>query len=577
MYIDKVYIKNFRGFGHDADDKGFVIDLNDGITSIIGKNGSGKTTILEAIHYVLGQEYLNNKISEKDFNPLANNLDDEIEIIVKTKEPFFYTLEAKSNTRQQETFLIPCQAVRLSIHRRKASDTVNLKILDDPYIIDRTVIPLTGTINPDIYDTESSNRKPIKINRSGTSYKIEYLLGDGQSRSASIFDYQLNYIPSKSKNCPKAIYLSKSREQDTNGTYSFVSKIFTDLHWKFRKNNDSEREEITTLYNSLINKVREAVGDKGELFIGLNQTIKEITTENIDASMDVLDIEQPYSTAYISTKRESKSLEIESRGAGYNIIAAYALFKYIADKEKTPIVLLIDEPELHLHTDWERNLYTSLGNQSVLQGIYSTQSESFISLKKWEEIRLLSNFVLFPTASTLQNKIKIGEGEALVSEFLDDYAVKNLHISLILRENLELFFTDKIIIVEGPGDKYALQKLLELKGIALNDYSVAIIPSWGKTKIKVYQMICKAFGKNYYTVFDKDKEESENDTIEGNILYSQMTKFSTSLEKLLGITGDEKFQKLVEIVDSTEDLNTLDTEIQSAIGEIETFITTPLF
>jgi hypothetical protein len=46
---------------------------------------------------VIGSEYLNSKISERDFHKKASDIKDEIEIIVKTTNPFFLTIDATSD------------------------------------------------------------------------------------------------------------------------------------------------------------------------------------------------------------------------------------------------------------------------------------------------------------------------------------------------------------------------------------------------------------------------------------------------------------------------------------------------
>lgn len=48
MFIKSLTIKNFRCFGKGADEEGTTINLNNGLTAFIGRNGSGKTAILEA-------------------------------------------------------------------------------------------------------------------------------------------------------------------------------------------------------------------------------------------------------------------------------------------------------------------------------------------------------------------------------------------------------------------------------------------------------------------------------------------------------------------------------------------------
>ena len=49
MYISDVKIVNFRGIGKET-----IFKFNPGITVLVGENDSGKSTVIDAIRYVLG-------------------------------------------------------------------------------------------------------------------------------------------------------------------------------------------------------------------------------------------------------------------------------------------------------------------------------------------------------------------------------------------------------------------------------------------------------------------------------------------------------------------------------------------
>lgn len=53
MKIHKLRLKNIKSYGAGEDDRGIIINLAPGINQIAGNNGAGKSTIIEAIGYVL--------------------------------------------------------------------------------------------------------------------------------------------------------------------------------------------------------------------------------------------------------------------------------------------------------------------------------------------------------------------------------------------------------------------------------------------------------------------------------------------------------------------------------------------
>jgi len=574
MFIKSLTIKNFRCFGKGTDEKGTTINFNNGLTAFIGRNGSGKTTILEALNFLIGSDYLPTRISEKDFNSEAKEIKDEIVIEGETEKPFFATLDVRSSTNQLETIIIPCNKIKLTIKRREKPE----KVLDDPFVINKYVLPIVGEIDEGIFEKDEKARKASRISQIKEGYTVFYKLKDGQERNAKVTSYQLTYNPNRLTKCPKSYYLSKDRDDDVSGNYSLIAKILTDLHWKYKKKQTGGENTISSEYDTLANSLRGVVDEKSVLINGINEKVKAICCDDKNFQIDFIDIDQPYKSAFIAKKEGEKLLLPDNLGSGFNILIAYALFAYVADQEKIPIVLIIDEPELHMHSDWQKKMYEVFTNQTDLQFVYSTQSENFISLKNWKQIRSISNFQVFPKEDILQEQITATDGKnGTRANYLDDYAKKNLHISTILRENLELFFAKKCVLVEGPSEKYGLPRLLELSGCNIENFSVSIIPAWGKTKIKNYQMICKVFGIDYFTIYDNDKVEddeptNENTAIENNAENGKKTKFSTSFEAKLGVTGDNKFQKLVKKIDEITDTNSLDQEIKTCVSNLKTFI-----
>ncbi|MFA6307138.1 MAG: AAA family ATPase [Patescibacteria group bacterium] len=607
MFIKSLTIKNFRCFGKGANGKGTTINLNKGLTAFIGRNGSGKTVILEALNYLIGSDYLPTKISEKDFHKEASGtkMEDAIIIEGETENPFYVDIDVISNTNIASKVIVPCNKIRLFIKRREKAE----KILDDPFRIEKTVVPILGNIDDSIYQSQNfkksykiillsevdsvvsdldSAKEIIKDLLKGITteaaqtdrfYQIKFKIKSGVIREASFPSYSLTFNPNRIKGLAKSYYLSKDRNKDVAGSYSLIFKILTDLHWRYKKKQaNNESDLIPQEYDTLAGLLRSIVDEKGVLIRKINDKVKSVCCEDNNFQIDFIDIEQPYKSAFIAKKEGEKLLLPENLGSGFNILIAYALFAYVADQEKIPIVLIVDEPELHLHSDWQKKMYDIFTKQTDLQIIYSSQSENFISLKNWKQIRAISNFQIFPKEEVLQEQIAATDGQTGTrADYLDDYATKNLDISTVLRENLELFFAKKCILVEGPSEKYGLPKLLKLSGCDVDNFSVSIIPAWGKTKIKNYQMICKVFGIDYFTIFDNDKATedeptNENTAIENNVQNEQKIKFSTSFELKLGVIGDNKFQKIVKKIDELTDINLLDQEIKGCTNNLKTFI-----
>ncbi len=351
MYVKQLTIKNFRCF----DTQGINVDFEKGITGIIGKNGSGKTSIVEALNFIFGREYIQNKIGEHDFHNLANDIKDKIEIVAYTHTPFFVSTEviytvAGSGYRQSAQVLVACDGLRLTIKRREKAE----RVLDEPFVIDRFAIPINGTVAEELFEgVLSDNEKPVTkalLSPEVGYYNISFKLKSGEIRQTRLFEYQLTYNPSKYKKFPIAYFLSKDREREVANTYSILAKILTDIHWRYRKSQSDEVTDFNSKYSELASYLRQ-VDEKEILINSVKEAINEITCENDDFSIDFLDTNEPYRSAFLAKNIPNKQLTPVDLGSGYHILFAYALARYIFRLEKEPVIFLIDEPEMHLHVD----------------------------------------------------------------------------------------------------------------------------------------------------------------------------------------------------------------------------------
>ncbi|KUK05381.1 ATP-dependent nuclease [Archaeoglobus fulgidus] len=68
----------------------------------------------------------------------------------------------------------------------------------------------------------------------------------------------------------------------------------------------------------------------------------------------------------------------------------------------------------------------------------------------------------------------------------------------------EVFFANKVILVEGPEDKIACKLALEKLGLELDKHNISIIDCGGNTGIKPMVEILLAFNIDVYVLMDED-------------------------------------------------------------------------
>jgi len=334
--IKKLKIENFRSIKYQE------IELKN-YTILIGNNGTGKTSVLEAINFVLSSSFLSGKIKHTDFyngeeNPIA------IECIFdsnqKGKLPDGYT---KQEIDYDKVLL------KIKFRERKAPE----KAFSDIVVIEHRVEPISS-----ITKTQTG----WEISRqSGTKFKFtEQLLS-------------LNII--ETNDLPRSFYFNKSRDKQLQrGFNSSINTVFDDFNWRFLKNDNSKNffSEKSKIEQE---KILDLIEIKENVFDQLNEKLNKFNIPSVDISF--IDGKAPFNNAYL-TKKANLDLPVKYLGSGVEMIISLLFLETMASFSNEKLVILIDEPELHLHPSLQYMLADYLDEISKThQVIVSTHSPIF--------------------------------------------------------------------------------------------------------------------------------------------------------------------------------------------------------
>ncbi|HSI90636.1 MAG TPA: AAA family ATPase, partial [Adhaeribacter sp.] len=103
MQVSKLEIKGFKSFGDKV-----TLNFNDGITGIVGPNGCGKSNIVDAIRWVLGEQKTRNLRSDKMENVIFNGS--------KNRKPV--QLAEVSLTFDNDKGILPSEYSQVTVTRR---------------------------------------------------------------------------------------------------------------------------------------------------------------------------------------------------------------------------------------------------------------------------------------------------------------------------------------------------------------------------------------------------------------------------------------------------------------------------
>lgn len=334
MFISKLSIKNFRLFSSSSDyiiDNFNIPDSNNegsGLTVLVGENGCGKTTILDAISSCI-LEYKAETFNISDMeNPKAKT---EIKIF-SDKE--FNVLGTFPNT----DFKAQGFWFKGGLRNRGSKSYLSSQVVYDQLFI---------KVDPNKPKDNSPDLR-LSVN---------------------------NPFSGKRFNDTDILYLDKNRLfQTRSGTYNSTrfDRIMNDFSFQYTKNSDN----IEDLNFDLIEKIK-----RGKIE---NKFLESAITEfekisNYKVQLDFLDNYNPFKNAnFIIKKDNNQQISLSSLGSGYEMLFSLIYSYYMSIQNEKNLIILIDEPELHLHPSIQKKFVDFLLDISKTTQIIITTHSSLL-------------------------------------------------------------------------------------------------------------------------------------------------------------------------------------------------------
>lgn len=472
MKIIKIEIENFRLL------KNFSIDLEKELSLVIGKNNTGKTSILSVLDKFLNEK---SKFSYDDFNiDFKNELEGLIKLADITDEFLSKGIKLKIYIEYNETDdLSNVSRVLMDL------DPENNKIvLGFEYILTYTKF-LELRADYRAFETKENKKvedgKKTKIIELNEFLKQELDKYFNTQKLSFEFDHttkkvnELNYINLIKDNISiKDIisfkYISARRDVTNKDKENALSRQTSTL---YKKNEESEEKDVATeeffdqlsetdiklsqIYSGLFEGVVKNVGTFGGL--KLNETTIEIISTL--QHQDLLE----RNTTVVYT-HDTNKLPEQYNGLGYmNLISMIFEIEILRQefkrkKEEKPAdvnLLVIEEPEAHTHPQMQyvfiKNIKKLLaegikrddGISRPLQYIITTHSSHIVADSDFDDIKYLKAIAKNDvTAKNLKDLRAQYDTDPKQYQFLKQY----LTIS-----RAEIFFADKAILIEGDTER----------------------------------------------------------------------------------------------------------------------------
>lgn len=415
MFIKQIHIKNFRIFPSESFFEINNLNIPDGekegsgLTIFVGENGCGKTSLLDALAF----PYISYKADSFSLDDI-NNPSENTEINIYTNKDYSYKGTMPRVNLRGKGFCFTG-----GIRKRGRRDYLSSII-----VTDQLFIRANGEIKP----TDDSPDLRISVNNPwiGSRFnEIEFLI------------------------------LDKNRTYQTRkGTYNDTrfDRIMEDFNYQYirKKNNPVDCNETLNVIRNL---------DNEGVTLNLAEAVRKFETITGNAiKLKFIDNWKPFSNAFLGIEKENlQTISLNQLGSGYEMIFSLIYSYFLSKKVNKSLIVLIDEPELHLHPKLQSDFVELLLQFSKdTQIILSTHSPLFVKqsmenknvlikvLNKTEDGVIVAdpesnvlpyisaneiNFVAFQLATEEyhnelyeQIKMKKGEGKS-IKTFDNDYFV----------------------------------------------------------------------------------------------------------------------------------------------------------
>lgn len=474
--LSKLTITGFRGIDH------FEFDFRKGFcNTLIGANNAGKSTVLNAIALVLSAGGSHQwTFSENDF---FQNLDGS-----RVSE-FLIVLKFSSS---QELGYPAVKGVGdpVLIHGIQFRGFVQKggRIATRRMLLDSDGKPVTVPTRTPIRKAEKDQWADHNI-----GYSAPY------ARLDDIYDHTPEVWYFKPQNIEASLYVWKT------GPIQKLSKLlvqrFMSDSWTF------EQRQMPKAMQDGHNFFRRVV----EAFPFWKDTMKPKLESVfsryvgshalVDLRPDILSFEDWLSqqlSVSLATDPESVPMPLRSMGDGWQSVIRLAALEALTDYPdlvRERVVLLLEEPETHLHPHLRRKIRTVLTQLAEMGWtiVYTTHSSELISFDANQTItRMVRNAGKVRHQSVSTDEI---EPDAKLQSKLDDNGAH------------DFLFGNAAIFCEGPVDSFAIKAGLDESGVDLDSRSISVTKCGSVTSIPAFAKIAAALGIRFCAVSDEDKQE----------------------------------------------------------------------
>ena len=523
MRVNYLQLSNILSFKYEEDiNNAFKIEFDPDLNIIIGGNGSGKSTALEAMNFVFARVLF--KYCEViDYNFLLLGEARRSSLVIDDRSSNISGLRLQPNWNSESKL----QRIRISFTlddidnanmSHIANNYTHIKNIFEEYSYIKFPIdfkPINGDIKIVIdiilnYEKSTYDVKYTDSTPDSVQFYLEYYqaineaiaihnnkhadhvkpLGSTFSMLSAFRNYNTFSLQTSLQSNPvsqlRAIRRDSSyrSNHDQSGSepaiFNIVKLKLGEEYLNFLKGK-KDIDEAKDAVNRL--KMVDDINDKLELL-------------NLQFNIELTDLRTwSYEFRFRDTKNNRDLGDINSLSAGQKSII-HLIFEAYGRDDVNGGLIIIDEPEIHLHYQFQfeyLKILENLADEQGVQYIIVTHSEGFISNKTIGHVK---RFSLNEERNSVVCNPDIREDQKKLIEILNN------------TQAARVLFLDKVLLVEGQDDEYFFRAAIKILHREASQY-ITVYGVNGERSIFSFKSFFESFGLKVYFVKDLDTTKTD--------------------------------------------------------------------
>ncbi|MGS2356703.1 ATP-dependent nuclease [Klebsiella aerogenes] len=478
MQLTKVYISGFKSISNDVPQ---VICFNENLTTFIGSNGTGKSTVMEALCKLFSVDQSLRIISHNDF--YHNDEESEVDktLIIEAWFHFPEPCEGQLSIPPLIEHLTFDDEADELIFRVRLEATLSYELN-----------PL-GDIEENVWILNCCDKDPDESDMTKCSSAVRNSI-------------QLNYVPANRDPLIQLKYSSKA----------VLGRLLKAIEWSgdYKKLLEEQANALNLLTdtNPALSEIADAINKSWRsVYKGryLSQAQLKFPISNVDEILKLLQLQ-------FNPNELGNRVSVDRLSDGQKSLVYFSLIKAMFDidrntrkllsegkecnfnheKIRLPIfsMICLEEPENHLSPHYLGriiSLVKEYGNYDFCQVIISSHSASILSRIEPEQIRHFR----------LDNESKC----TIVCELSlpDDKDEHSKFVKEAVKAYPEIYFSKLVIFGEGDSEEIILPELIEMYSKNIDANCISVVPLGGR-HVNHFWRLLNSLKIPYITLLDLD-------------------------------------------------------------------------